>query len=69
MTENAQPRDKKVEPLLPLLLSFEAARQQLGGVSVRHLYNLIARGELTRVKLGRAAKITAESVRKLAMGK
>jgi hypothetical protein len=54
---------------LPLLLSFEMARQQLGGVSARHLCNLIARGQLVRVKLGRSARITSESVKKLATGK
>lgn len=63
MPKNANPA---AERDLPLLLDIERARRELGGISERHLYNLVARGQLERVKLGRSARITAESVRKLA---
>lgn len=54
---------------LPLLVDYERARHELGDISERHLHNLIDRGQLVRVKLGRSARITSESVKKLAMGK
>jgi hypothetical protein len=54
---------------LPLLLDYERTRHELGDVSVRHLYNLIDRGLLERVKLGRSARITSASIMKLATSK
>ena len=54
---------------LPLLVDYERTRHELGGVSERHLYNLIDRGLLERVKLGRSAKITSASIMKLVSGK
>lgn len=50
------------EPNL-LLLSYDEARfVALGGISRTTLWELINRGELTRVKIGSRAFITTESI-------
>lgn len=41
MPKNAKP---EAERGLPLLLDIEHARRELGGISERHVYNLVARG-------------------------
>lgn len=44
------------------LLSVADARTYLGGIGRTYLYQLIASGDLTRVKVGQRAMITRESV-------
>jgi hypothetical protein len=48
-----------------LLLPTDEARAALGGIGHSYLYQLIARGELVKVRLGKRAFITADSVRAL----
>ena len=43
--------------------SFPQAQAQLGGISRAHAYNLINRGDLELVKLGRKSLITGRSIR------
>ncbi len=45
--------------------SFPQAQAQLGGISRAHAYNLINRGDLELVKLGRKSLITGRSISKL----
>ena len=45
--------------------SFPQAQAELGGISRGHAYNLINRGELELVKLGRKSLITGRSLSKL----
>lgn len=54
--------DPQLEPLVVTIP--EAAR--LLGLSLATIYNLIGSGELTRVKIGRAARIPMSDVRRLA---
>jgi hypothetical protein len=54
---------------LPLLLSFKRVCDELGGVSERHVHELVKRGLLEKVYLGRSVKITSRSVKKLAKAK
>mgnify|MGYP003575490107 CR=1 FL=1 len=45
--------------------SFPQAQAELGGASRGHVYNLINRGDLELVKLGRKSLITGRSISKL----
>jgi hypothetical protein len=54
---------------LPLLLSYKETARELGGISERHVHKLIKHGLLERVKLLRSARITRESVKRLAKAK
>lgn len=45
-----------------LLVDYRAAAQLLGGVSHMTIHRLIEDGELTRVKLGRRAFVTRDSI-------
>lgn len=45
--------------------SISQARTELGGISRSHTYNLIARGDLELVKLGRKSLVTGRSITKL----
>lgn len=47
------------------LLSFPQAQAELGGICRSSAYNLINRGDLELVKLGRKSLITGRSVSKL----
>lgn len=44
------------------LLSIPEARSELGGIGHTTIYDLIARGELVKVNIGRRAFVTAESI-------
>jgi hypothetical protein len=50
---------------LPPLVSIVEARRILGGISHAKAYNLISRGELTRVNIDRRAFVTTDSISKL----
>jgi hypothetical protein len=55
---------------LPLLLDMERTRYELGGVSERHVYNLVNRGLLEKADdVGRLFRVTSASVVKLATGR
>jgi hypothetical protein len=45
-----------------LLVDYRAAAGLLGGISIMTLHRMIEAGELVRVKLGRRAFVTRESV-------
>jgi excisionase family DNA binding protein len=45
-----------------LLVPIPGARAQLGGIGNTTLYELVKRGELTKVNIGRRGCITAESL-------
>lgn len=45
-----------------ILFSIQQTRERLGGISRSTLYNLLSRGELRLVKIGRRSFITAESL-------
>lgn len=47
----------------PPLLAVDAARQQLGGLSRRAVYDLLDSGELEGVWIGRRRLVVAESLR------
>jgi hypothetical protein len=49
---------------LPPLVSIIEARRILGGISRAKAYNLISRGELTRVNIDRRAFVTTDSISK-----
>lgn len=48
----------------PLAVSIEDAGKMLGGVSRTHIYREIAAGTLKRVKIGKRAMVTTESLRR-----
>lgn len=48
--------------ITPELIGIADAQKYLGGISRPTIYNLINRGEITRVNLGRRAMITRESL-------
>lgn len=45
-----------------ILFSIQQTRERLGGISRSTLYNLLSRGELRLVKIGRRSFITSESL-------
>jgi len=45
-----------------LLISIEEARQTLGGIGRTTTYELVKRGDLVKVKIGRRGFITARSL-------
>ncbi|WP_431231457.1 helix-turn-helix domain-containing protein [Mycolicibacterium psychrotolerans] len=45
-----------------LLLDINDARRRLGGIGRTMLYDLVAAGKLTKVKIGTRGFITAESI-------
>ena len=45
-----------------LLVPINGSRHRLGGISRTTIYELIARGELTKVNIGARGFITAESI-------
>ena len=45
-----------------ILFSIQQTRERLGGISRSTLYNLLSRGELRLVKIGRRSFVTAESL-------
>lgn len=45
-----------------LLIPYDDTRERLGGIGRTTLYELIERGELTRVNIGRRGFITAKSL-------
>lgn len=48
--------------LSPLLLDAESTRQALGGISRGHLDNLVKRGQIPSVKVGRRVMFRASDV-------
>ena len=50
----------------PLLLSRKQTRQMLGGIAETTYYELVRKGHLHPVKLGRAVRIRYEEVERLA---
>jgi predicted DNA-binding transcriptional regulator AlpA len=44
------------------LVSIQETRQTLGGLGRTHVYELIKRGELTRVHIGRRSFVTSASL-------
>jgi hypothetical protein len=48
--------------ITPLLRSIPDARSELGGIGHTTLYELVKRGDLKKVNIGRRGFITAESI-------
>jgi hypothetical protein len=48
-----------------LLVPYDEAREQLGGIGRSKFYELVAAGELTKVCLGSRVFVTADSIRAL----
>jgi hypothetical protein len=49
----------------PLIVDLDAARGKLGGLGLSTIYELIAQGRLTKVKIGARTFVTMESVTRL----
>lgn len=58
--------DRGVQDGPPALLSIEVARRRLGGIGRSALYDVIGRGELRSVKVGRRRLIPADALAELA---
>jgi excisionase family DNA binding protein len=53
------------QDLEPLVVRIQTAARLLD-CSTQHVYNLIAKGELTRVKIGKSARIPMSDIRRVA---